>query len=393
MPDPVLTIYETHPVQYHAPVYRAVAERIPVHVVYGSDFSVTGYRDREFGTSFAWDVDLLSGYSHEFLKSGENAPKTYEDVTAQGLTEALAMRPTPRCHLVVGYSSAFDRGVLDQVKNRREPLLIRAETTDHAFKRSLWKSLARDAVLRLLYKKMDRVLFIGMRSRQHYQRLGVPDDKLIASPYCVNEVNFQRTEEHRQQYRAASRTEWNVAADDVVLLFSGKLVERKGVSQLPDAALALAQAAKRKVHLVLLGDGDQRDSVLSLARSRQVTVIPLGFQPQSKLSSFYHAADVCILPSIAGETWGLVVNEALLHGIPVVASDMVGSVDDLLRSGETGEVFATGLPDSLQQAMTRVAGYIGTELTRNSCRAKAAEYSTTRAAEGIIEAYRAVVGR
>src|SRR5438445_5111187 len=63
-----LAIIETHPVQYHAPVYRAVQRLgVPITVVYGSDFSVAGYRDREFGARFAWDTDLLSGYSARFL--------------------------------------------------------------------------------------------------------------------------------------------------------------------------------------------------------------------------------------------------------------------------------------------------------------------------------------
>ena len=391
MQEPVLTIYETHPVQYHAPVYRAVAKHIPVHMIYGSDFSITGYRDREFGTSFAWDTDLLSGYSHEFLASGANASKTYEAVTADGLAGVLAKSNVSRCHLLVGYSSAFDRAVIRLLKSRREPMMLRAETTDHAFRRSWLKSLARDYVLRSLYRRMDRILFIGKRSRQHYQRLGVPANKLVASPYCVADATFQYDEQHRQQYRETTRAAWNASAADLVLLFSGKLVERKGVAMLPNAAVALAESTNRKVRLVLLGDGDQRDNVLSLAKAKNVAVLPLGYQPQSKLSSFYHAADVCILPSIAGETWGLVVNEALLHGVPVVASEMVGSVDDLLISGVTGEVFATSATAAMKQAVQRIAGYAQADSTRHACRAKALEYSTEKAAQGIVQAYRALV--
>jgi hypothetical protein len=64
-----LAVIETHPVQYHAPVYRELQKTwgIPVTAIYGSDFSVAGYRDREFGATFAWDSDLLSGYSSIFL--------------------------------------------------------------------------------------------------------------------------------------------------------------------------------------------------------------------------------------------------------------------------------------------------------------------------------------
>ena len=65
----MLMIIETHPIQYHAPVWRYLNQvlGIPVTVVYGSDFSVEGYRDKEFGISIAWDADLLEGYKAIFL--------------------------------------------------------------------------------------------------------------------------------------------------------------------------------------------------------------------------------------------------------------------------------------------------------------------------------------
>src|SRR5215213_317590 len=89
----MLAVIETHPIQYHAPLYRLLEQRhgIPVTAIYGSDFSTVGYRDAEFGTSFAWDVDLLSGYSSVFLSTvtGGGAASA-ATVTTRGLTEALS---------------------------------------------------------------------------------------------------------------------------------------------------------------------------------------------------------------------------------------------------------------------------------------------------------------
>ena len=63
-----LAVIETHPVQYHAPVYRALQSLgVPVTAIYGSDFSVAGYSDRGFGAQVAWDTDLLSGYDAIFM--------------------------------------------------------------------------------------------------------------------------------------------------------------------------------------------------------------------------------------------------------------------------------------------------------------------------------------
>src|SRR5437870_7925598 len=87
-----LVVIETHPIQYHVPVYRHLQQRfgIPVTVVYGSDFSIAGYHDREFGSDFAWDTDLLSGYTSVFLsRSVEGGASNDREVNTRGLASAL----------------------------------------------------------------------------------------------------------------------------------------------------------------------------------------------------------------------------------------------------------------------------------------------------------------
>src|SRR5919202_6319478 len=102
----MLAIIETHPIQYHAPVYRALQKEfgVPVTAIYGSDFSVHGYRDQEFGATFAWDTDLLSGYRPVFLSRVENGgARSFEEVSARGLDRALR-EVAPRATMVCGYS-------------------------------------------------------------------------------------------------------------------------------------------------------------------------------------------------------------------------------------------------------------------------------------------------
>ena len=85
-----------------------------------------------------------------------------------------------------------------------------------------------------------------------------------------------------------------------------------------------------------------RGTLVELANhTPKVRAIMAGFQNQTQLSRFYHAADVFVLPSRVGETWGLVVNEALHHGLPCVVSDRVGCAPDLVIPDETGEIFCT----------------------------------------------------
>ena len=116
-----------------------------------------------------------------------------------------------------------------------------------------------------------------------------------------------------------------------------------------------------------------------------------GFRNQKELSPFFHAADMLALPSRRLETWGLVVNEALQHGLPCIVSDAVGCGPDLVIPGLTGEVFTTGSVDSLQTAILKLSGLVGHPATRLACREKIAGYSVEKAAAGIARAYEAAV--
>ncbi len=386
-----LVVLETHPVQYHAPVYRAAAGAIPLVVVYGSDFSVAGYTDREFGAAFAWDTDLLSGYDAQFLsRTADGGAATYDAVTADGL-EPLLARLNPAAVLTLGYSSAFDRAAIRAAGQAGRPLLFRGETTDHARHRGWVRRAVRDVVLRRLYRRCSRLLYVGRRSRDHYTRLGVPDDRLTFSPYCVDARPFQPGETDRERLRPTTRRELGLADDAIALLFSGKLVSRKGVDLLPAAVRLLPDELRRRVVLLFLGNGELRPQLeAECDREPPVRCQFLGFQNQTALSRFYHAADLLVLPSRQGETWGLVVNEALEHGLPVVAADAVGSVPDLVHPGRTGEVFQTPTADAVAAAVGRAVALVGRSDVRDQCRGVVSAYSVTAAAAGIEAAFRAV---
>src|SRR5262245_37842790 len=120
----MLAVIGTHPIQYHAPIYRTLQTQlnIPVTAIYGSDFSIAGYRDREFGAQFAWDTDLLSGYQQVFLsRVAEGGAREYEDVTARGLGNALR-QIDPAALLVLGYSHRFNQIAFYRALKSKRPI-------------------------------------------------------------------------------------------------------------------------------------------------------------------------------------------------------------------------------------------------------------------------------
>jgi glycosyltransferase involved in cell wall biosynthesis len=179
-----------------------------------------------------------------------------------------------------------------------------------------------------------------------------------------------------------------------VVLLSGKLVRRKRPDLLLQAIKQLPQHLRERIYVLVLGSGDQQAAWEALAReSPRVTVACLGFRNQTQLSAYYHAADLLVLPSESGETWGVVVNEALHHGLPCVVSDAVGSAPDLMDHGVTGEVFESGSVRSLASALERAWPLMGCAPVRDECRRKVAGYTVEKAAEGIARAYTEAVER
>lgn len=390
----MLAIIESHPVQYHAPVYREVQARfgIPVTAIYGSDMGVAGYRDQEFGVSLAWDTDLLSGYDARFLGrtngSSDAAPGALRARGARRLLQDLK----PRAVMLVGYGSRFDREALYDAWCTGSPLIFRAETTDHSVTRTKARGWVRATALRTLYRRLAHVLYIGEHSLHHYQRLGVPEGKLTFAPYCVDTSPFACDEAARAKLRGAARAGLDVADGDIVLLFAGKISERKGPDLLVRAVRELPEGVRSRVVLCFLGDGQLKGAIQSVAmEAPSVRVRFVGFQNQTRLSRYYHAADLLVLPSRRGETWGLVVNEALHHGVPCVVSHAVGCAPDLIHPGITGQIFETGSSTSLAAALRESVALVGSAETRDRCRNHVSRYSVTEAARGVARAYEQVV--
>jgi glycosyltransferase involved in cell wall biosynthesis len=387
-----LVILETHPIQYHAPVWRAVQRDhgIPVTVIYESDFSVAGYRDAGFNTSFAWDTDLLSGYESLFVERVDhgNAPDSGPGPTVERRHDrllAMLKRTKPNAVLLVGYSPRFYQQAIVAALRVRAPLLFRAETTDHLHHRGP-KLAIRDSLLRTLYRRCSSLLYIGTRSREHYRRLRVPDDRLTFSPYCVDDSTFQPSEAERSSLRDETRKVLDIEPDQHVVLFSGKLIPRKQPDLLLQALTLLQTSGDAHLVAVFLGDGPLSSQLKERVSRSTLECRFVGFQNQGQLSPYFHCADVFVLPS-AGETWGLVVNEALLHGLPAVVSEAVGCAPDLITPGVTGSIFETSNADSLAQSIREAATWSRDPRVRGACRRTVAAYSVEAAAAGIANAY------
>jgi glycosyltransferase involved in cell wall biosynthesis len=386
----MLAVIDTHPIQYRAPVYRTLSKEIgiPITVIYGSDFSVVGYQDKEFGAKFAWDTDLVSGYPSKFLSHIETGgAQSFEEVSAQGLAATLR-EVQPKALLITGYNHRLYQAAFYQGWKLQIPILFRGETTDHAIKRNKMKSWIRDRTLSVVYQSCSKLLYIGQNSQRHFQRLGLSDTKLVFSPYCVNTQSFQLKAADRKLLRNTTREQLGIINTEKVLLFSGKLSYRKGVDLILSAIEKLPEEIKKQLVVLFLGNGELKAQLEKQAESLPNTKVHfLGFQNQTQLSNYYHAADILVLPSRYSETWGLVVNEALHHGLPCIVSQSVGCALDLVKPGVTGNIFETNSIDSLANNIKDSLCLCDNPEIQEQCQLQVSSYSVQKAAEGIAKAY------
>jgi len=167
-----------------------------------------------------------------------------------------------------------------------------------------------------------------------------------------------------------------------VLLFAGKLVESKRPMDVVAAAARL-KAQGRDVCILVAGAGPLEGELLMAARTVGLPLHLLGFCNQSAMPQAYAAADVLVLPSDGRETWGLVANEALACGCPIVLSNVVGSAPDLAADCSAGRVFTLGNVVALADA---IADLLNHPPAPHQIAAKSAAYSLEHAVEGIVQA-------
>jgi glycosyltransferase involved in cell wall biosynthesis len=382
-----VAILATHPIQYQAPLWRKLAARpeFKVQVFYGSDLSVRGYHDVGFGVQVRWDTPLTSGYSHTFLTRNDALQHVGFWRPSAVQIGARFDEFRPDVVLLNAYNGWFWLQALLAARVRAVPIVMRHEASDEAVARSLPKRIFRDMVLRVLYSQVERFAAIGTNARQHLLRLGVADRRIGHAPYCVDSDEFEKQFREWRPQRAARRLELGIGPADFALLFSGKLIPKKQPLLVLRAISELPTEIRARIHLIVLGDGEQRTALDVRGRALLgARFHATGFINQSEVGRWYSAADCLVLPSRrgAGETWGLVVNEALQFGLKVIVSDGAGCSAEFKEHASAVIVFNHGSPAELALAMERV---IRSGPDENTARRLAAGFSIDAAAEGLAK--------
>ena len=352
----------SHPIQYQAPLLRRIAREphIDLTVLFGSDFSLRGYKDRGFGVEVAWDTPLLDGYQSEFLRplrdTGEVSPTTPISRGIYRRLQRVDGSPAFDALWVHGYASINSLQAILAANALGIPVLLRAESWLADRARSPLTLVLKSAFFKLMGKGISAVLPIGTVNAAywaHYFGTSVPQ---FLMPYAVNNNYFAELAAAAAPHEQELRAELGLSPERPVILFASKLQQRKHADHLLEAYsrfIADTQPAQRP-YLVVVGDGEQRAQLEAQAQNLRLEDVRFaGFRNQSELPRFFQLADVFVLPS-RHEPWGLIVNEAMASGCPVIVSTDVGCHADLITDGIEGCVFPVGDIPALTQALHQV---------------------------------------
>lgn len=340
-----LAILLTHPVQYFAPVFRELAQQpnLQLKVFFGCNHGVIPREDPNFGVVFQWDCQPTAGFEHEFLSHNYLEDlKGLRGIRLAAKTFTAINRYQPDAVLIFAYSPTFITASTLLLCLAGHKLMLRADTTDEALSRSYIKDKIRQLFLSFYYRQFTHFFPIGTDSINHYLRMGVDKSRMTLAHYAIDTEFFQKQVDFWLPQRETLRANAGIGEQDHVLIYCGKMFPPKNPLIIPDALENLSPVEKQKTWFFAVGDGELREEF-----ERRIKVqlgeraIFVGFKNQSELGRYYAMADTLILPSQSGETWGLVVNEALHFGLRVIVSNKVGCAKELITDIKLGRIFSS----------------------------------------------------
>ncbi|HUE89991.1 MAG TPA: glycosyltransferase family 4 protein [Vicinamibacterales bacterium] len=383
-----LTVVMTHPVQYFSPWARHISATCPeidLTVVYAIE-PTPEQQGTGFGQPITWDVPLREGYHSVVCRAARRddsvASKDFGlDVPHIG---DILGSTAPDLVLVPGWNARVLERAIGWARRHDVPLLYRGDSHLESSPPG-WRRRASRLRARWRLSQFDGALAVGVRAHEYLAAMGVPREAVFRSPHTVDNAFFAAAAAPFQQEarRGDTREALGIRRDAFVVAYVGKLLPAKR----PLDAVRAISGLPFPATLVIAGAGVERPACELEASSSDAPVRFLGFTNQGDLGRVYGIADALVLPSTWAETWGLVANEALACGVPIIVSDQVGCAPDLVVSGQTGSMFRCGDVSSLRRAIIDVRSRM-TPDTAAACRAHVAAYSFATATEGLRQACR-----
>ncbi|MDN5289009.1 MAG: glycosyltransferase family 4 protein [Mucilaginibacter sp.] len=350
LPLPRLAIITTHPIQYYAPVFKLLHQRghLAINVFYTwGRTSLTKY-DPDFGQQVDWDIPLLEGYPYQWVENTASNPGShhFKGIVNPGLI-AQINQWQPTAILIFGWAYASHLRALVYYKGKL-PVCFRGDSTLLDQTNGL-RTVLRTIFLKWVYSHVEHSFYTGINNKAYFKKHGLKEEQLSFAPHAIDNDRF--AEDHFTE-ATGLRNSLGISASDMLILFSGKLEDKKDPVLLLQAFLQLNLP---HVHLLFAGSGALKSTLQQRIQGNK-HIHFIDFQNQGYMPVVYQACDLYCLPSKGpGETWGLAVNEAMACGKAIVVSDKVGCAADLVKK-DNGIIVKS---QSLNELLTTLQYFTG----------------------------------
>jgi glycosyltransferase involved in cell wall biosynthesis len=348
-------ILTTHPIQYQVPWFRELAKEEEVDLTVFYSMIPDAYQQGDgFGLEFQWDIPLLNGYKYEVLNNVASKPSVSNFWGCDTpVIREIVKRNVFDVFIVNGWVVKSCVQLLHACRKYKLPCIVRGESNSF-HQRAWWKKI----IHKWLLNKYSAFLNIGRSNKDFYLKNGVSNEKIFFTPYCIENERFSTFTKALRPKKNEIRAEWKIVSSAFTFLFCGKFIEKKRPLDILKALTIVCKKMERfekQIHLLMAGDGQMKTECELFAKNNSLPVTFTGFLNQSEIVRAYVASDCLVLPSDYGETWGLVVNEAMACGLPAIVSDRVGCGPDLVVEGVTGGIFPFGDIDALSEKLISFA--------------------------------------
>ncbi len=259
-----VAVVTSHPIQNHAPWFRALAEAVDLEVLFCHRQTGGGQAAAGFGRAFDWDVPLLEGYRHGWLDNISAQPNvsSFRGCDTPGVAKALREGRFDACIVTGWYLKSYIQTVR-ACWRQNVPVLMRGDS-HLGTPRTLLTTAAKYLPYRWMLGRIDAHLYVGQANRAYLRHYGVPDSHLFFVPHFVDNDRFDRAARRAREDGTAARFRATIGVppDATVFLFAGKFLPDKRASDFIHALTGL-RACGRLVHGLMIGAGPE-DAALRL---------------------------------------------------------------------------------------------------------------------------------
>ena len=326
-------------------------------------------------------------FSYEVLPSWRRQIDRYKILLNRGVGPALT-RACPDVILCGGYNYVASWQALDWARGRGIPFFLWSESNLQDMRPGrAWIELLKHDFLRAC----TGFVVPGRAAREYLLTLGIGENRLYTAMNAVDNHFFSTAADSARRNASQLRVELDLPQR--YFLFVGRLVLEKGVFELLSAYATLDEGLRQQIGVVFAGDGPCRPHLEKEASSiSKDRVRFVGFAQREQLAAYYGLAEMLILPTYS-DTWGLVVNEAMACGLPVILSSAAGCGPDLVTENWNGMIVPPKSVPPLASAMHDLASHPETSarMGMNSTE-RIAQYSPQRWAQGVVRIVSAARG-